>query len=618
MVKKGKILLFLVLLVLVQNQAFAQLVQRMEPLHWWADMHLSRVQILLYGKNIAQCSVQVQELTILEQIRTENPNYLFVTVETRGKKAGNYPITLTNSKGKVLEKKNFELKERRTNSAKRSSFDASDVVYLLMPDRFANGDSSNDSHPSVKEKADRSKPGGRHGGDITGIIKHLDYIKDLGATAIWATPLCEDNDETYSYHTYGQSDLYRIDPRYGTNEDYVKLVAEAHKRGLKIIKDVVPNHWGAEHWMVKDLPTYDWLHQFPGYGQTNYRSTTQMDPNRSDIDFKYCVDGWFVKSMPDLNQRNALAQNYLIQNTLWWIEYADLDGIRVDTYPYNDKNKIAEWTKAITDEYPNINIVGEIWLHDQAQISYWQKNSPIGALQSYNSYLPSVMDFTFHDAVGAAFAETNAGWDTGMFRFYENLVNDFLYADPNNLMIFLENHDTDRFNQKYPDPKDYTLAMVLLATHRGIPQIYYGSEIGMAGDKGLGDAYIRQDFPGGWPGDPQNAFSQAGRTQTQEAYHSITKKLLNWRKNTPAIHYGKTIQFLPHDNVYVYFRILDKQQIMVIINNSSEDRNLQLNRFDEVLSNKKSGKDFISGKALTLGSSLTITAKSAMVIELDD
>lgn len=594
----------------------AQAIQRMEPLNWWEGMQQSRVQILLYGPKIAELQVKVGGLMVVEQIRTENPNYIFLTVETKDKKAGKYPITLSNAKGKLVEKRDFELKVRRVNSANRLSFDASDVVYLLMPDRFANGNPNNDSHPSVKEKANRAEPGGRHGGDIEGIIKNLDYIKDLGATAIWSTPLCEDNDEAYSYHTYGQSDLYRIDPRYGTNEDYVRLVEEAHKRGLKIIKDVVPNHWGQEHWMVQDLPTYDWLHQFPGYGQTNYRSTTQKDPNRSEIDYRYCVDGWFVKSMPDLNQRNNLVQNYLIQNTLWWIEFANLDGIRVDTYPYNDKEKIAEWTKAITDEYPKMNIVGEIWLHSQAQISYWQKDSPIGAIQSYNSYLPCVMDFTFHDAVGMAFHEKQAGWDTGMFRFYENLVNDFLYADANNLMIFLENHDTDRFNQNYPDIKDYTLAMVLLATHRGIPQIYYGSEIGMAGDKGKGDADIRRDFPGGWQGDANNAFTQSGRTEKQEQYHAITKLLLNWRKNTPAIHYGNTIHFLPHDNVYVYFRILDDQCVMVVINNSDKDQELKLNRFAEVLKDKKQGKEIISGKSMELGEKLTIQGKSALVFEV--
>jgi neopullulanase len=486
-----------------------------------------------------------------------------------------------------------------------------------MPDRFANGNSNNDSHPSVFEKVNRNLPGGRHGGDIEGIIKHLDYIKDLGATTIWTTPLLEDNDSTYSYHTYGQSDLYKIDPRYGTNEDFKRLVQEAHQRGLKIVKDEVPNHWGYMHWMMFDLPTYDWIHQFPGYGQTNYRSSTQMDPNKSDYDLKLCEDGWFVKTMPDLNQRNSLVLNYLIQNTIWWIEYADLDGIRVDTYPYNDKFKIAEWTKAITDEYPYMNIIGEVWLHDQAQISYWQKDSPIGRLQSYNSYLPSVMDFTFHDAVGQAFKQDDGGWSSGMFHFYENLVNDFLYANPHNLMIFLENHDTDRFNELYPDIRDYKLAMILLATHRGIPQLYYGSEIGMAGNKSYGDAFIRLDFPGGWPGDEQNAFSKEGRTAMQNEYHAITRKLLNWRKTQKAIHYGKTVQFIPDNNIYVYFRILEDSCVMVVINNSNKNQSLDAMRYKEILSKFTEGFEVLSGENIMLTNfKWEIPAKTGKIIEL--
>ena len=609
-----KTILFVFLFI--SATTLAQEIKRMEPLNWWEGMHLSQVQIMLYGDKIAAYDLKVDGLTVMNQIRTENPNYIFVTVETNGAKAGKYKINLC-KKNKVVSKIDFELLPRREGSANRPSFDASDVFYLLMPDRFANGNTNNDSHKDVIEKVDRENPGGRHGGDIEGIIKNLDYIKDLGATTIWTTPLLEDNDSTYSYHTYGQSDLYKIDPRYGTNEVFKRLVEEAHKKGLKIVKDEVPNHWGYMHWMMKDLPTYDWVHQFPGYGQTNYRSSTQMDPNRSDIDLKLCEDGWFVKSMPDLNQRNPLVQNYLIQNTIWWIEYANLDGLRVDTYPYNDKYKVAEWTKAITDEYPKINIVGEVWLHDQAQISYWQKDSPIAAIQHYNTHMPSVMDFTFHDAVGVAFGQTYDGWDSGLFHFYENMVNDFLYADANQLMIFLENHDTDRFNHKYSDIKDYQLAMTLMATHRGIPQIYYGSEIGMAGDKAEGDAEIRQDFPGGWPDDKQNAFTKSGRTQDQEAYHTLTKKLLNWRKSSAAVHYGKTIQFLPHANVYVYFRILDNERVMVIINNSEEQKEVEFNRFEEVLKHVTQGKDIISGKPIDFSTkSMKMEAKSSMILEL--
>ena len=591
-------------------------IDRMEPPFWYEGMNKSEVQVLFYGKNIAQNSVQVSNNVVITNVtKTENPNYLFVTIDTKNVKAQELQFTFTN--GKKSFKRNFEIKKRRPNSALRKSFDASDVMYLLMPDRFANGNPNNDSSPELQEKANRSLPGGRHGGDIQGIINNLDYIKELGATAIWSTPMCEDNDKGYSYHTYGQSDVYRIDPRYGTNEEYKKLADEMHKRGMKLIKDYVTNHWGAEHWMFKDMPTYDWFHQFPGYKQSNYRMTTQYDINGSKIDAKMCMDGWFVPSMPDLNQSNPLVLNYLIQNAIWWIEYADLDGFRVDTYSYNDKEGIAKWTKAITDEYPYFNIVGEVWMHDQAQISYWQKNSPIAKIQSYNSYLPSVMDFTLHDVFGNVFNEDRADWSNGMIKFYENFVNDFLYTDPNNLLIFLENHDTGRFNHIYQnDFKKYQLGMTIMATMRGIPQLYYGSEIGMAGDKGKGDADIRQDFPGGWKGDTNNAFSASGRTAEQTKYFDFSKKVLNWRKNKEVIHTGKLTHYIPENNVYVYFRHNDKEAVMVVINNAPDNQKLNLSRFQENIKSFTSGNDILSGKTIDLKNELAIEGKTSMILEL--
>ncbi|MDO4782542.1 MAG: glycoside hydrolase family 13 protein [Capnocytophaga felis] len=571
------------------------------------------LQIMLYGKDIAHYSVE-SELPVVNVIKTENPNYIFLTVDTNNKNEGTYKISLVQQKSKA-KTINYELKKRREGSALRKGFDSSDVIYLLMPDRFANGNTNNDSHKNLNEKANRNLPGGRHGGDIQGIIKQLDYIKSLGATAIWSTPMCEDNDETYSYHTYGQSDVYKIDPRYGTNQEYKQLAQEMHKRGMKLIKDYVTNHWGWKHWMINDLPTYNWIHQFPGYAQSNYRMSTQMDKNTSEIDKKYCVDGWFVQSMPDLNQNNPLVLKYLTQNAIWWIEYADLDGLRVDTYSYNDKEGIAKWTKAIMDEYPNFNIVGEVWLHDQAQISYWQKDSPISAIQSYNTHLPSVMDFTLHDAIGEAF-KAAPSWDKGMIQLYDNFVNDFLYKDINNVLIFAENHDTSRINEIYQKVEDYKLIMTLLATARGIPQLYYGSEIGMRGDKSKGDAYIRQDFPGGWKEDKQNAFNPAERTQQQKEYFDFTAKLFNWRKEKPVIHYGKTKQYLPNNEVYIYFRYNQSESVMVIINNNKETQTIDLNRFEESLKEFTKGKDIISGKEFQLQKSLQIAGKTSMVIEL--
>lgn len=607
--------LFCTLITLFTLSLSAQ-IDRMEPPFWFEGMNKSEVQILFYGKNIAQNSVQVSNDVVITNVtKTENPNYLFVTIDTKNVKAQNLEFTLTN--GKKSFKKGFEIKTRRPNSALRKSFDASDVMYLIMPDRFANGNPNNDSSPELQEKANRSLPGGRHGGDIQGIINNLDYIKELGATAIWSTPMCEDNDKGYSYHTYGQSDVYRIDPRYGTNEEYKKLADEMHKRDLKLIKDYVTNHWGAEHWMFKDMPTYDWFHQFPGYKQSNYRMTTQYDTNASKTDAKLCMDGWFVPSMPDLNQSNPLVLNYLTQNAIWWIEYADLDGFRVDTYSYNDKEGIAKWTKAITDEYPYFNIVGEVWMHDQAQISYWQKDSPIAKIQSYNSYLPSVMDFTLHDTFGSVFNEDKTNWNDGMFKVYENFVNDFLYDNPNNLLTFVENHDTNRFNQIYKnDFKKYKMAMTLLATVRGIPQLYYGSEIGMAGDKGKGDADIRQDFPGGWNGDANNAFTKQGRTAEQQKFFEFSSKLFTWRKSKVVIHSGKMTHYLPDNNVYVYFRHNDKETVMVIINNAPDTQKINSTRFQENIKSFISGIDILSGKTIDLKNEITIEGKSALILEL--
>lgn len=592
-------------------------IDRVEPPNWWSEMQRSELQIVLYGEKLARYEIQAPDLILKNVIRTENPNYLFVTVDTRDVKAGTYRIHLLENK-QIVHTIDYQFLEREDGSALRKGFDSSDLIYLLMPDRFANGDLSNDSHPEMQEKANRDHQGGRHGGDIQGIIDHLDYIAQLGATAIWSTPMCADDDEQYSYHTYAQSDVYRIDPRYGSNADYRRLSDELRKRDMGLIMDYVTNHWGLHHWMIRDLPTYDWIHQFPGYGQTNYRMQTQMDPNASEIDLRYCADGWFVSSMPDLNQSNPLVLNYLIQNAIWWIEYAGLSGLRVDTYSYNDKEAIARWTKAIMDEYPHFNMMGEVWMHDQAQISYWQKDSPIGAIQSYNSHMPTVMDFTLHDAILSAFRETNPSWDRGMIQVYENFVNDFLYADIYNLLVFAENHDTPRINELYPDFENYKLIMTLIATTRGIPQIYYGTEIGMKGDKGAGDGDIRRDFPGGWPGDENNAFLASGRTPDQSKYFDFTSKLFNWRKNTPVIHTGKMTQYIPEHEVYVFFRYDDQNKVMVVLNNSPENRTLNLDRFRENIGNHSSGVDVLSGARYDLTESLTVSSKSALILELGD
>ncbi|MDT0649913.1 glycoside hydrolase family 13 protein [Autumnicola edwardsiae] len=592
-------------------------IERTEPPFWWAGMEKSEIQILFYGKNIADYQVSLQEqIPVTGIIKTENPNYIFISVETEGLEPGMLHFDFQKKNGKKFIRE-YKLKTRREESSKREGFSSSDVIYLIMPDRFANGNPDNDSVEGLTDKLNRKENGGRHGGDIQGIIDHLDYLDDLGVTAIWNTPLLEDNDPRYSYHTYAQSDVYRIDPRFGSNEDYKKLASEMHDRDMKLIMDYVTNHWGREHWMIKDLPTYDWINQFPGYEQSNYRMETQFDPHASHRDHKYCVDGWFVRTMPDLNQKNPLVLNYLIQNAIWWIEYANLDGFRVDTYSYNDKEGIAEWTETIMEEYPNFNIVGEVWLHDQAQIAYWQKDSKIGAIQNYNTHLPSVMDFTLHNAIETIFEE-EGGWGSGMDKVYGNFVNDFLYPDINNLLIFMENHDTRRFNEIYDQSlENYKLALTLIVTTRGIPQLYYGSEIGMRGKKEEGDGDIRRDFPGGWEADEQNAFLASERTTEQQEFHGFTKKLLNWRKSAEVVHNGELTQYIPYDNVYVYFRTLEDQKLMVILNNNEEAQVLTPQRFAEDIGAAGSGTDILTGEQINLTEEFEINGKTPMIIELN-
>lgn len=605
------------IMIFISTPFFAQ-IDRVEPPFWYAGMENTELQILFYGKNIAENEVTVSnKIQITDVIKTENPNYLFVTIDTKNVIAQDFIFSFSKDK-KVVFTKKYTLKKRRSNSAARKSFDASDMIYLIMPDRFANGNPKNDSNKSVIEKVERSNPGGRHGGDIAGMIQNLDYLKDLGVTTVWPTPLCEDNDKTYSYHTYAQSDVYKIDPRYGTNEEYVQLASELHKRDMKLIMDYVTNHWGLQHWMMNDLPTKDWINQFENYTGTSHKRTTVHDINASKIDYDICFNGWFVPSMPDLNQKNPLVLKYLTQNAIWWIEYADLDGLRVDTYNYADPNAIAKWTKAITDEYPNLNIVGEISMRDQAQLSYWQKDSKVGAIQNFNSNLPSIMDFIMLDAFQSIFNENDGSWDKGMMKIYDNLANDFLYPNPNNIMIFVENHDTERFNEVYKnDFKKYQMAMALVATLRGIPQLYYGSEIGMAGDRNKGgDAAIRQDFPGGWKEDTNNAFLKSSRTAEQEHYFDFTSKLFQWRKTNEAVHFGKTTHYIPENNVYVYFRFTDTKTVMVVVNNSDNNQTIKTNRFHENIEKFSTGKDILSSKTIDLKQDLTIESKSVLILEL--
>ncbi|MDR0983097.1 MAG: glycoside hydrolase family 13 protein [Culturomica sp.] len=592
--------------------------KRVEPTNWWTGMKHPELQMLLYGENISAYRPEITYpgVTIERIVTTVNPNYIFLYLNVSADtKAGSFDILFKDGK-KTAGKHSYTLLERREGSAEREGFNSSDAMYLLMPDRFANGNPDNDSHPDVIEKVNRADKNGRHGGDIQGVIDHLDYISDLGFTALWSTPMMEDNVPTFSYHTYAISDYYKIDPRYGTNEDYKRLSAEARKRGIKLVMDVVTNHCGIAHWWMKDLPTPDWVHQFDQFTRSNYRIGTITDPYASNYDYELNEKGWFDHSMPDMNQSNPLVIDYFIYNTIWWIEYADLGGLRIDTYPYNDKFAMAYFCRYIMEEYPQFNIVGECWVHQPLECAYWQegvKNS-----DGYVSYLPTVMDFPLTDAL-APFAQGGTGWGGGIEGVYYVFSQDYSYYDPFKLLIFGDNHDTERlWTSLGNDVNKFKLVFTVLSTVRGIPQVYYGTEIRMGGQKQQGDGDIRRDFPGGWQGDSQNAFTRKGRTAEQNEVFDFVHKLLNWRKGKTLIHNGNMLHFIPENECYVYFRYDDKETVMVAINTSDkEEKTLSTARFKEILGTRSSGKDIISGKEFDLSKSITIPAKSAFVIEVN-
>lgn len=599
-------------------QQFGQL--KVEPPFWWEDVKINTFQILLYAPEIGSCDSLYVEPYIdsIELAQVKNPNYLFLNIPQRSLKAGQYSFNFF-AKGILKYATIYEIKPGSEFWRGYQKIDQSDLIYLIMPDRFANGNPANDSHPKMNEKANRDIPHGRQGGDIEGVINHLDYLDELGVTTLWLTPLCEDNDEKYSYHGYAQSDVYHIDPRYGTNEEYLELSKQLHDRNMKLIKDYVVNHWGLHHWILKEIPFDEWINHPNNYRQTSHRTSAQIDLYASNYDRQQVAEGWFVRSMPDLNIKHPIVLQYLIQNAVWWISFAQLDGLRVDTYAYNDKVAISLWTKTILDVYPGFFIVGEVWKHHQAQIAYWQKDSFIAARFDYNSHLPALMDFTLHDALSVVFNEDlpTESWHSGLIKVYENLVNDIVYQDPNNLLVFMENHDTPRFNEIYDgDIRKYKMGLSLIATIRGIPQLYYGSEIGMRGVKNYGDADIRRPFPGGWPDDEQNAFAPEGRTEYQKAFYDVTKKILNWRKSSKAIKFGTFHHFVPVDNLYVYFRIDTTEVIMVVINNGTDDKKIDWETYGEFYQQSTKARDIISDAEFDIGDDAIIQAKDVFIFEL--
>lgn len=592
-------------------------VERIEPPNWWVGMKSDRLQLLVHGPGIGQAAVASghRALKIVAVRRVASPNYLFVEARVQpGAAARTVPLTFRiKGAAKTID---YELRSREPGSAARRGFDASDVILNLVPDRFANGNPANDDVPGFADKANRQdKDGARHGGDIQGIVDHLDYIASMGYTMLWPTPLAENNQPSYSYHGYAATDTYRIDPRFGNNEDYRRLVQAARRRGIGVILDFVPNHIGSQHWWMRDLPTPDWLSSGGRFVPTNHARTSVSDRYASEVDKRAFTEGWFVDTMPDPNQRNPLVATYQIQNAIWWIEYAGLAGLRIDTYGYSDKTFLAAFSRRVMQEYPRLNMVAEEWSHNPVVIAYWLRGrkNPDG----YVSHLPSVMDYPLHETLRRALVEPDT-LHSGLATLYEALVNDNLYPEPSKLVLFEGNHDVARlFSIVNEDPALYRMALAYLLTVPRIPQLYYGTELLMTSPKQRDDGAFRQDFPGGWPGDTVNARTGAGLTEAQREAQSFLRRLLNWRKTQPVIHRGAMRHFFPEDGTYVLFRHDAKSKVMVVFNKNTTERTLDARRFREVLSPGAVGTDVVTGRRVDLTGPFTAPARSVMVMQVD-
>ena len=604
-------------------------VDRIDPTNWFVGMKNPQVQLMVYGKDIAKVkdvTTDYPGVKIDSVVRLDSPNYLLVYLNLNDAKAGT--MTLKFDKKKV----EYTLKNREMSGNKRQGFTNADVLYMLMPDRFAQGANHNPQVPGMRPyKEDRTKPSLRHGGDLNGIREHLDYFKELGVTALWLTPVLEndspDSPNGFStYHGYATTDYYRVDPRFGTNEDYRHLCDEAHQKGLKVVMDMIFNHSGFEHPWTKDMPTKDWLNlpqwliesngtsnaQGTSFLQTSYKLTPVKDPYASKVDLKETVDGWFVPTMPDLNQRNEHLMTYLIQNSKWWIETVGIDGIRMDTYPYADARGMARWMKELDEEYPNFNTVGETWVTEPAYTAAWQKGS---RLSEHNSYLKTVMDFSFFDKLSQAKNEETDAWWQGLNRLYNSFVYDYLYEDPDHVMAFVDNHDTDRFLGNGCDSLMLKQALALLMTVRRIPQLYYGTEILMNGTKEVTDGYVRKDFPGGFPGDDHNAFKAEGRTKAENDMFRWTSRLLHWRQGNECITKGKQTQFIPFNGIYVIARQYKGRTVMTILNGTTKPANLKVSRYAEVIGNTKRAKDILTNRYYDLSKDVQMKGRQSLILD---
>ena len=592
-----KLLISLVLAFAINAQA--QVVEKIEPASWWIGMEMNTVEFMVYGKDISQLVAESTTLEVIKSEGLESPNYLFVTATVPvDAKVGDHTLVFRNTKGKKVGRLSVALGLRADGSASRKGFSSADFIYLITPDRFRNGDASNDQVKGMLEGPNREFIGGRHGGDLAGIIESLDYFEKMGISSLWLNPVLENNMETYSYHGYAMTDLYNVDPRYGTNEQYKELADKAKEKGIGIIMDQVANHIGSLHPWMSDLPSEDWVNQWPEFTQTNHMKVSRFDPHAAEVDRTQFTDGWFVETMPDLNQRNEKLARYLIQNSIWWVEYLGLHGIRMDTWSYPDKQFLADWTKAILDEYPNFNIVGEEWVSDPSLISYWQAGT--AKMDDYTTYLPSIMDFPLQSALIEGLNGESV-WRSSMTKIYESLANDYMYSDVNNIMIFPDNHDMSRiYTQLNEDFDKWKMAMALFFTTRGTLQFYYGTEILMSNPGTSDHGVIRSDFPGGWEGDAVNAFTGEGLTAQQKEAQEYIRTLAHLRKKSCALNSGELLHFIPQEEVYVYFRTFEQENIMVVANRNKEGKTIDLARFSQGLKGATSGENLITEEKVDL------------------
>ena len=609
------------------------LVTRIDPTDWYVGMKDATLQLMVYGEGIRKANLTIDHpgVRIDSLVRLDSPNYLLVYLNLKGAQAGKLPLTFTLGKRKTVV--DYELKNREKAGEKRKGFSNADVLYMLMPDRFAQGE----NHPAQiagmnSYREDRTQPSLRHGGDLEGIRRHLDYFNELGVTALWFTPVLENNspdsDNGFStYHGYATTDYYRVDPRFGTNEQYRQLIDDAHRHGLKVVMDMIFNHCGFEHPWVADMPSKDWLNlsdwlkesggksdpRGTSFLQTSYKLTPVLDPYASEVDKRETVEGWFVPTMPDLNQKNPHVMKYLIQNSIWWIETVGIDGIRMDTYPYADRRGMAQWMKTLDEEYPNFNTVGETWVTEPAYTAAWQKDSK---LSDVNSYLKTVMDFSFFDRLSLAKGEETDDWWKGLNRIYNSLVYDYLYVNPSNVMAFIENHDTDRFLGNGCDTLALKQALALLLTMNRTPQLYYGTEILMNGTKEVTDGHVRRDFPGGFKGDSRNAFKKEGRTRAEQNMFSWLSRLLHWRQGNSAIISGTQTQFIPWKGVYVLARRSADRTVLTILNGTSKPAELEVARYAEILTERSQALDVITGRRVSLDKNIRLRPRQTLILTL--